>query len=82
MLSCNTRCQKTQIPTASLRFIFAILAVTILLSIIDVGPIALGQSKTSSVSIIKGASNPSTTEPYNLSPLTVSVGTTVVWTNK
>lgn len=62
-------------------YVVAVLAVTILLSIINVGPIALGQSKTS-VSIIKGASNPSTTEPYNLSPLTVSVGTTVVWTNK
>ena len=52
-------------------YVVAVLAVTILLSIINVGPIALGQSKTSSVSIIKGASNPSTTEPYNLSPLTV-----------
>lgn len=63
-------------------YVVAVLAVTILSSIVNVVPIALGQSKTSSVSIIKGASNPSTTEPYNLSPLTVSVGTTVVWTNK
>jgi plastocyanin len=58
-----------------------VLAVVIIISIINLEPIALGQSKTSSVSIIKGASNPSTTEPYNPSPLTVSVGTTVVWTN-
>jgi plastocyanin len=58
-----------------------VLAVVIIISIINLEPIALGQSKTSSVSIIKGASNPSTTEPYNPSPLTVSVRTTVVWTN-
>lgn len=32
---------------------------------------ALGQSKT--VSIVKGASNPSSTEPYNPSPLSVPV---------
>lgn len=63
-------------------YVVAVLAVTILLYIINVVPIALGQSKTPSVSIIKCASNLSTTEPYNLSPLTVSVGTTVVWTNK
>jgi nitrite reductase (NO-forming) len=40
---------------------------------------ALGQSKT--VSIVKGASNPSSTEPYNPSPLSVPVGTTVTWIN-
>jgi nitrite reductase (NO-forming) len=40
---------------------------------------AVGQSKT--VSIVKGASNPSSTEPYNPSPLTVPVGTTVTWVN-
>jgi hypothetical protein len=34
-----------------------------------------GQSKT--ISIVKGASNPSSAEPYNPSPLTVPVGTTV-----
>jgi plastocyanin len=62
-------------------YVAVVLAVTILLSMINVVPIALGQSKTSSVLIIKGASNPSTTEPYNPSPLVVSVGTTVVWTN-
>jgi len=40
---------------------------------------AVGQSKI--VSIVKGASNPSSTEPYNPSPLSVSVGTTVTWIN-
>jgi len=40
---------------------------------------AVGQSKT--VSIVKGASNPSSTEPYNPSPLSVPVGTTVTWIN-
>jgi plastocyanin len=33
------------------------------------------------VSIVKGASNPSSTEPYNPSPLSVPVGTTVTWIN-
>jgi plastocyanin len=42
---------------------------------------ALGQSKSGEVSIIKGASNPSITEPFNPSPLTVSLGTAVTWTN-
>ena len=41
----------------------------------------LDQAKSSVVSIIKGASNPGITEPYNPSPLTVHVGTTVTWTN-
>jgi nitrite reductase (NO-forming) len=40
---------------------------------------AVGQSKT--VSIVKGASNPLSTEPYNPSPLSVLVGTTVTWIN-
>ena len=48
-------------------------------AIVAVPSNAAGQSKT--VSIVKGASNPSSTEPYNPSPLTVSVGTTVTWTN-
>ena len=38
-----------------------------------------GQSKT--VSIVKDASNPSSTEPYNPSPLSIPVGTTVTWIN-
>jgi plastocyanin len=58
----------------------AALVVGIIISIIDFEHIALGQSKISSISIVKGASNP-TTEPYNPSPLTVSVGSTVIWTN-
>jgi len=40
---------------------------------------AVGQSKT--VSIVKGASNPLSTEPYNPSPLSILVGTTVTWIN-
>jgi plastocyanin len=40
---------------------------------------AVGQSKI--VLIVKGASNPSSTEPYNPSPLSVPVGTTVTWIN-
>ncbi|MFZ0896589.1 MAG: plastocyanin/azurin family copper-binding protein [Candidatus Nitrosopolaris sp.] len=59
----------------------AVLAVGMIISIINLEPIALGQSKTSSVSIVKGASNPSITEPYSPSRLTISVGTTVTWTN-
>jgi len=51
------------------------------ISIINFEPLALGQSKISSISIVKGASNPATAQPYNPSPLTVSVGTTVLWTN-
>lgn len=38
-----------------------------------------GQSKT--VSIVKDASNPSSTEPYNPSSLSIPVGTTVRWIN-
>lgn len=59
----------------------AILMVFTIISIINFEPLALGQSKISSISIVKGASNPTTTQPYNPSPLTVSVGTTVIWTN-
>src|SRR5712691_5990516 len=35
----------------------------------------------SNVSIVKGASNPSTQKPYNPSPLNVAVGGTVLWIN-
>jgi plastocyanin len=42
---------------------------------------SVGQAKSSEVSIIKGASNPGITEPFNPSPLTVSVGAAVTWTN-
>jgi len=48
-------------------------------SIVTVPSNAVGQSKT--VSIVKDASNPSSIEPYNPSPLSVSVGTTVTWVN-
>jgi plastocyanin len=61
--------------------LIAVSVVSIIISIIDLESTALGQSKISSISIVKGASNPSTAEPYNPSPLTVSVGTTVIWTN-
>jgi plastocyanin len=57
------------------------LALVIISWAVIIAPEALGQSKSAEVSIIKGASNPSTTEPYNPSPLTISVGTTVTWTN-
>jgi plastocyanin len=62
-------------------FVIAILSMAILLPGINLAHYALGQSKTTSVSIVKGASNPSTKEPYNPSPLSVTVGTTVTWTN-
>jgi plastocyanin len=58
-----------------------LLATVIISWAIVLAPSALGQSKSAQVSIVKGASNPSATEPYNPSPLTVHVGTTVTWTN-
>ncbi|MFZ0510690.1 MAG: plastocyanin/azurin family copper-binding protein [Candidatus Nitrosopolaris sp.] len=61
--------------------VIAVLAMAILLSGIDLAHHALGQSKTSSVLIVKGASNPTATEPYNPSSLSIPVGTTVTWTN-
>jgi plastocyanin len=60
--------------------IIGVLSMAILLSCI-VAHHALGQSKTSSVSIVKGASNPAAKEPYNPSLLSVPVGTNVTWTN-
>ncbi len=57
------------------------LALIIITWAVILAPSALGQSKSAQVSIVKGASNPSATEPYNPSPLTVHVGTTVTWTN-
>ena len=41
----------------------------------------LGQSKTSFVSIVKGASEPTSKEPYNPSPVGITVGTNVTWKN-
>ncbi len=58
-----------------------VLAIALALPIVALPANALGQSKTTLVSIIKGASNSSMTEPYNPSPLNVPVGTTVTWTN-
>ena len=61
--------------------VIVILSLAILLSGINLAHDALGQSKTPSVSIVKGASNPSIKGPYSPSPLSVTVGTTVTWTN-
>ena len=44
-------------------------------------PSAWGQSKTTLVSIVKGASIPTMKEPYNPSPINIAKGTTVTWTN-
>jgi plastocyanin len=40
------------------------------------------QTTTASVSIVPGSSSPSISKPYDPSPLTVKVGTSVTWTNK
>jgi len=44
-------------------------------------PAGAAGTNASSVSIVKGASNPSTQKPYNPSPLNVAVGRTVLWIN-
>ena len=41
-----------------------------------------GKSDTSLVSIVKGASSPSITKPYDPSPITVKSGSAVKWTNE
>jgi len=64
--------------TVSVSIVFTI---GLILCLVKIAPNALGQSKISSISIVKGASNPSTTKPYSPSPLSIPVGTTVVWTN-
>jgi plastocyanin len=56
-----------------------VLIIGLTFTIIALPSSAMGQSKI--VSIVKGASNPSSTEPYNPSPLSVPVGTTVAWIN-
>ncbi|MFY9798550.1 MAG: plastocyanin/azurin family copper-binding protein [Candidatus Nitrosopolaris sp.] len=61
--------------------ISVVLAIALTFLIVALPPNALGQSKTTLVSIVKGASNPSMTEPYNPSPINVPKGTTVTWTN-
>jgi plastocyanin len=47
----------------------------------SMSPVGTAGTNATSVSIVKGASNPSTQEPYNPSPLNVAVGRTVLWTN-
>ena len=60
-------------------FIGIILIIGLTFTIVTLASNAVGQSKT--VSIVKDASNPSSIEPYNPSPLSVPVGTTVTWVN-
>jgi plastocyanin len=61
--------------------ISVVLAIALTFLIVAPPPNTLGQSKTSLVSIVKGASNPSTKEPYTPSPITIPKRTTVKWTN-
>ena len=48
--------------------------------------LAYAQTTTSassaSVSIVQGSSSPTTSKPYDPSPLTVNIDTSVIWTNK
>ena len=62
-------------------FIATVLSVAILLYSINLVYYASGQSKTAFVSVVKGASDPNTKEPYNPSPLGITVGTNVTWKN-
>jgi nitrite reductase (NO-forming) len=55
--------------------------VTILASIHSQQSPVLAQT-AASVSIVKGASSPSITKPYDPSPLRIKSGTSVTWTNK
>jgi plastocyanin len=47
----------------------------------SMSPAGTAGSNVTTVSIVKGASNPSTQKPYNPSPLNVAVGRTVLWIN-
>ncbi|PWU81729.1 MAG: hypothetical protein DLM72_05365 [Candidatus Nitrosopolaris wilkensis] len=47
----------------------------------SMSPAGAAGTNATSVSIVKGASNPSTQKPYNPSPLNVAVGRTVLWIN-
>ena len=47
----------------------------------SMSPAGTAGTNATSVSIVKGASNPSTQKPYNPSPLNVAVGGTVLWIN-
>jgi plastocyanin len=65
--------------TISISAVLAAIALTFL--IVALPPNASGQSKTTLVSIVKGASIPTSEEPYNPSPVNIAKGTTVTWTN-
>lgn len=65
--------------TISISAVLAAIALTFL--IVAFPSSALGQSKTTLVSIVKGASIPTMKEPYNPSPINIAKGTTVTWTN-
>ncbi|HET7149094.1 MAG TPA: plastocyanin/azurin family copper-binding protein [Candidatus Nitrosopolaris sp.] len=47
----------------------------------SMSPAGTTDSGATSVSIVKGASNPGTQKPYNPSPLSIAVGRTVLWIN-
>jgi plastocyanin len=47
----------------------------------SMSPVGTAGTNATSVSIVKGASNPSTQKPYNPSSVNVAVGTTVSWIN-
>ena len=65
--------------TISVSAVLGAIALTFLIVVLPLS--ALGQSKTILVSIIKGASIPTMKEPYNPSPINITKGTTVTWTN-
>jgi plastocyanin len=65
--------------TISISAVLVAIALTFL--ILALPPSAWGQSKTTLVSIVKGASIPTMKEPYNPSPINIAKGTTVTWTN-
>jgi plastocyanin len=75
MLQKLNACKLTAVCVSS------VLAIGLIFSVLVLTTGALGQAKPTEVSIVKGASSPGITEPYNPSPLNVSVGTTVTWTN-
>ena len=51
-------------------------------AITNTAPTAGGKSDTSLVSIVKGASSPSISKPYDPSPITIKSGAAVKWTNE
>ena len=74
--------QKLNVYQSTVVCFSSVLAIGLLFTIHVLAQEALGQAKSNEVSIVKGASNPGVTQPYNPSPLTVTVGTAVTWTNK